>query len=285
MLRQVRDELVALRATSNALMGQVESDLDDQLEALQTALARCELPRESAAKAGREMRKALKREHRKISALMAKAPTTLDGLLEIDQPDPASPTTNAVSASLRTELAVENERATILIGRDALRDLKEMYGSSVVYVGTMDRHPVLVPTVKQWIHAHSGRRYRDGDPAICADVDFEVPIFMALFPGRRRCAYFPDGAGKINYRVGPAITSDAEDIANLEGYVHVVERENFELFSSGPPDGWPEQLPHGRPPEMRARVSVTPLFIVKVKIDDFRLPIEFDDSFWSGRSE
>ncbi|MGI5225284.1 hypothetical protein [Actinoallomurus sp. CA-142502] len=170
----------------------------------------------------------------------------------------------------------QNESPVMLAGRRSLDRLAERYGGDIAFHGSRDYIPLLEPRQMTWYHPPSGKRFPDGAPAIGADTGYDIPTFMALFSGRRRCAYMADTDGTVKYTVGDPVTPEGQDLNSLVGYVHVLERKHFETFTLDVPDGWPEPLSITRPPELRAHVPVRPLAVVKVTLDDFPHPITFE---------
>ncbi|WP_157181970.1 hypothetical protein [Nocardia testacea] len=76
----------------------------------------------------------------------------------------------------------------MLSGRQALDDLVTRYGDRIVFHGTAYPVNKLEPRQTSWVDG-TGRRYPDGEPALCADANCDIPMFMALFKGRTRCGY------------------------------------------------------------------------------------------------
>ena len=159
----------------------------------------------------------------------------------------------------------------MLRGRRALEDLSSIYGDRIVFHGSADAIFKLEPRQMNWIDS-GGRRYPDGEPAICADTRFDVPIFLALFKGRARCGYQINDAGTITYRA--AIADEPESQMRYSGHVHVLDRKHFESGELPTPTGWPEPQTGPRTPELRATGEVEPFAIVEVSMADFEHPIE-----------
>ncbi|MFE7746383.1 hypothetical protein [Nocardia sp. NPDC057455] len=158
----------------------------------------------------------------------------------------------------------------MLSGREELDNLIAQYGSRIVFHGS--RVPIrrLEPRQASWKDG-AGGRFPDGEPAVCVDVDYDVPIFTALFKFRSS----PHGIdihadGTLTYKVKGAGTDDWRDYT---GYVHVVNKQHFELVELEVPDGWPHPLVVPRTPEWRATSEVEPFAIVKVTVEDFPHPI------------
>lgn len=159
----------------------------------------------------------------------------------------------------------------MLRGRRALEDLSSIYGDRIVFHGSADAIFKLEPRQMNWIDS-GGRRYPDGEPAICADTRFDVPIFLALFKGRARCGYQINDDGTITYRA--AIADEPESQMRYSGHVHVLDRKHFESGELPTPTGWPEPQTGPRTPELRATGEVEPFAIVEVSMADFEHPIE-----------
>ncbi|MEU2042689.1 hypothetical protein [Nocardia niwae] len=160
----------------------------------------------------------------------------------------------------------------MLSGRQALDDLVTRYGDRIVFHGTADPINKLEPRQMSWADG-TGRQYPDGEPAICADTSYDIPMFMALFKGRTRYSYGGDTADNVTYRVKGAAT---EDMSGYTGHVHVMDRRHFPLVDLPAPEGWPLPL-SGPRAEFRSSTEVEPFAIVKITIDDFPHPInDFD---------
>jgi hypothetical protein len=162
-----------------------------------------------------------------------------------------------------------------LAGREALDDLARRYGDDILFHGSTRRVDVLEPRQMSWVDG-AGRRYPDGKPAIAADTGYDVPIFLALFKGRRYCYYDTTTPGGTTYIVGKAMNPEWKDVKKLDGYVYVLERKHFTLFTDPVPKGWSDPRVGGRMPELRAYAPVKPLAVVKVTLDDLRHRIVFE---------
>ncbi|GLY83501.1 hypothetical protein [Actinoallomurus iriomotensis] len=169
-----------------------------------------------------------------------------------------------------------NGSPVMLAGRKSLDDLAERYGDEIVYHGSRNYIPLLEPRQMTWYYPSTGERFPDGAPAVGADAGYDIPTFMALFSGRRRCTYRASTDGTMKYTVRDPVTPEGQDLDSLVGYVHVLEKRHFEILTRDIPDGWPEPLINTRPPELRAHVPVRPLAVVKVTLDDFPHPITFE---------
>ncbi|MCP9623344.1 hypothetical protein FOH10_03615 [Nocardia otitidiscaviarum] len=162
----------------------------------------------------------------------------------------------------------------LLSGRQALDDLATRYGDRIVFHGTADPLDRLEPRQMSWADG-TGRRYPDGEPAICADASYDIPMFMALFKGRTRYGYGTDADGNVIYRAKGAAT---EDMSGYTGHVHVMDRRHFQLIDLQAPQDWPDPLNGPRTPELRSSTAVEPFAIVKVTMDDFPHPINDYDT-------
>jgi hypothetical protein len=155
-------------------------------------------------------------------------------------------------------------------GRQPLRYAND-YGDRVVYHGSPTRLSALEPRQPFW--KADGRLYKDGDPAICADENSDVPSFTALFKGR--VGYKENGRDETtgdSYYYVRALKEAPEDI---EGWVHVCRKKDFTIFNGAVPEGWPR--PVVRVPELRAYHPVKPLEVFKIKLKDFPHPITYDE--------
>jgi hypothetical protein len=170
-------------------------------------------------------------------------------------------------------------------GAEVLDYIAVRYGDRVLYHGSANLIHQLEPRQQSWYSRTTKKRYPDGPPAIAAADRFDIPIFMALFSGRRRCTYSMNPDGSVTFTVREALTEEARDLDSLTGYVHVLAREHFELFHGTAPEGWPD-LEVVRPPELRAYAPVSPIVAVRVGIGDFPHTINFPDeaSETGGRS-
>ncbi|MBC6458960.1 TMEM165/GDT1 family protein [Actinomadura sp. HBU206391] len=159
-----------------------------------------------------------------------------------------------------------------LAGRQALEQLSKQYGDTVLYHGSPTRLTELEPRQMNWLDKDLNK-YPDGKPAVCAGTCYDVPIFMALFKKRARFRYKENANGETEFIVDKA--SLTEGLEDLEGYVYIVRKVDFESFGGEAPEGWPgPALP--RPEEYRAYDKVTPLAMVKVTIEDFPATIVFE---------
>lgn len=161
-------------------------------------------------------------------------------------------------------------------GAEVLGYIAERYGDRVLYHGSAHLIHQLEPRQQSWYSRTTKKRYPDGPPAIAAADRFDIPIFMSLFSGRRRCTYTLNDDGSVAFTVREALTDEARDLNNLTGFVHVLVRDNFELYHGIAPEGWPDP---GivRAPEFRAHVPVSPIVAVKVRLEDFPHTINFPD--------
>jgi hypothetical protein len=159
-------------------------------------------------------------------------------------------------------------------GAEVLGYISERYGDRVLYHGSANLIHELEPRQQSWYSRTTKKRYPDGPPAIAAADRFDIPIFMALFSGRRRCTYSMNPDGSVTFTVREALTEEARDLNNLTGYVHVLARDQFELFHGTAPEGWPDPEVV-RTPELRAYVPVRPIVAVRVGIEDFPHTINF----------
>ncbi|MGY2093491.1 hypothetical protein [Nocardia gipuzkoensis] len=167
-----------------------------------------------------------------------------------------------------TPVAVPNpgrDGPVMLSGRQALDVLVARYGDRIVFHGSRDAIRKLEPRQMVWGDG-TGRRYPDGEPAICAAANYDIPMFMALFKGRALYGYRTEESGAITYRAKGAAT---EDMSGYTGHVHVMDRQHFQMVDLQVPEGWPEPLNRPRPPELRSVTEIEPFAIVKVTIDDF----------------
>lgn len=162
----------------------------------------------------------------------------------------------------------------MLRGRQALDDLAARYGDRIVFHGTADPIGKLEPRQMSWADG-TGRRYLDGEPAICADTSYDIPIFMALLKGRARFGYATDDGGHITYQAKGAAT---EDMSRYTGHVHVMDRRHFHMVDLQAPQDWPQPLNGPRTPELRSTTEVEPFAIVRVTMDDFPHPIDDYDT-------
>ncbi|WP_280463237.1 hypothetical protein [Nocardia carnea] len=159
-----------------------------------------------------------------------------------------------------TEVPRAGESGPILLsGRRALDELVVRYGDRIAFHGSHAPIHLLEPRQTSWGDS-TGRRYPDGSPAVCADADYDIPMFIALFKSRPS----PNGIdvhedGTVDYKVAGA---GSDDWSEYTGYVHVVDKTPFELVELDVPEGWPHPLVAPRTPEWRATSAVEPFAIV-----------------------
>lgn len=158
----------------------------------------------------------------------------------------------------------------MLSGRQALDDLVARYGDRIVFHGTADPINKLEPRQMSWGDG-TGRRYPDGEAAICADTSYDIPMFMALFNGRTRCGYRSDAHGHVTYQAKGAAT---EDVSGYTGHVHVMDRRHFQLVDLQAPKDWPKPLDAPRARGLRSTTEVEPFAIVEITVNDFPHPIK-----------
>lgn len=158
----------------------------------------------------------------------------------------------------------------MLDGRQALDELISRYGDSIVFHGSAAPIHRLEPRQMTWAIG-TGRRYPDGEPAICVDTSYDIPMFLSLFKGRAPCVYRATEDGGCAYGVeGPGAGTGSD---GYTGYVHVLDRKYFQEVHPDYPEGWPGPTEEPRPAELRSTTAVEPFAIVKVTTGDFPHPI------------
>jgi hypothetical protein len=170
----------------------------------------------------------------------------------------------------RIRRILDAEAPLTAAGRQPLRQAND-YGDRVVYHGSPTRFSELQPRQPFW--RFDGRLFKDGDPAICADENPDVPTFTALFKGR--VDYKENGVDETTggpYFYIRALKEAPEDI---EGWVHVCKKKDFTVFDGAAPEGWP--TPIVRVPELRAYHPVKPIEVFRVKLKDFPHPVTYDE--------
>lgn len=157
----------------------------------------------------------------------------------------------------------------MLGGRQALDGLISRYGDRIVFHGSAEPIHRLEPRQMTWVDS-AGRRYPDGEPAICVDTGYDIPMFLSLFKGRARCVYRATEDGGVSYGVEGV---DTASLGEYTGYVHVLDGQYFQEVHPEFPDGWPSPAADPRPAELRSTAEVEPFAIVKVTTNDFPHPI------------
>jgi hypothetical protein len=158
----------------------------------------------------------------------------------------------------------------IFEGWEVLRSLHDRYGGAVVFHGSNSAIPELEPRQTFWTSS-DGTPLPDGDPAVCADAEPDVPAYMALFKGKARIHYRTRLDGRIWYMV----EASRDQVRDVVGYVHVLPREDFEEVSLPIPEGFSGPEVVFRSPELRAFHFVRPLAIVRITLEDFPHDIDY----------
>jgi hypothetical protein len=113
------------------------------------------------------------------------------------------------------------------------------------------------------------RGEKDGDPAVCASVDVDTAIFMALTGSAKQEILLGKGSCRSGYsrsNTGDRFYATDNISALLQstiGYVHVLDKEGFVDYYEG----------H----ELRSENPVTPKEVISVSLRDFVYPIEIVD--------
>ncbi|MEV0048022.1 hypothetical protein AB0H60_31765 [Nocardia rhamnosiphila] len=157
----------------------------------------------------------------------------------------------------------------MLRGRRALDELVARYGDNIVFHGSAAPISRLEPRQMTWVDG-TGRRHPDGEPAICADTSYDVPMFLSLFKGRVRCQYRPAEDDGFTYEIEGAATAD---LSGYTGHVHVMDKRHFQEIDLDYPPEWPGPFSTPRTPELRASTEVEPFAIVEVTGADFPHPL------------
>ncbi|WP_280438509.1 hypothetical protein [Nocardia carnea] len=184
--------------------------------------------------------------------------------------DAATPDRDPARAVPRPEVPqVGDDGPLMLSGRRALDELVARYGDNIVFHGSAAPISRLEPRQMTWVD-RTGRRHPDGEPAICADTSYDVPMFLSLFKGRVRCQYRPTEDGGFTYNIKGA---DTADLGGYTGHVHVMDKRHFQEVELDYPPEWPGPFGAPRTPELRASTEVEPFAIVDVTGADFPHPV------------
>ncbi|MEV0108499.1 hypothetical protein AB0H42_19475 [Nocardia sp. NPDC050799] len=158
------------------------------------------------------------------------------------------------------------DRPLMLKGVDVLQQIAARYGDSIVFHGS----PLLLTRIEPRQPSWKRGLYPDGDPAVCADKTFDIPLFMSMFK-HHEIAYEPRTEGGMVYRVKGLDTGEV-DLDATVGYVHILRRSDFSEVELPLPQGYPGPLTT-RPPELRAFAPLQPLAVVEVRATDFPFPL------------